>query len=304
MTALEASASTRTRAAIRAQAQVIDHVTVSDRLVHDVLLGWPARADSVRVVLDAARASGVDVGTVPARTEAERAEWTAKRQGKRPCHACSAKDAELAKLRAEVERLSEGIGIAQRERGEARDELAKARSHLVEQMQDWKRQWLEVCAERDDVKAHLAALEETYEAREELRIKLQAEVAALRARVAELEARPVAAAEQRRQEREARLRERGYDQDPPRDPFVAPPSATPADQWAHLHVPQGPGSGVSAIMGAMPDAPEPECAPAPPNPAPQPDATTEALARAVGRPCTVRIDLGDGVLVRAAEVAG
>lgn len=37
---------------------------------------------------------------------------------------------------------------------------------------------------------------------------------------------------------------------------------------------------------------------------PQPDATTRALERAVGRPCTVRVDMGDGVLVRAAEVAG
>jgi hypothetical protein len=184
MTALEASASTRTRAAIRAQAQVIDHVTVSDRLIRDVLLGWPARADSVRVVLDAARASGVDVATVPARTDAERAEWTAKRQGKRPCPACAAKDAELA---------------------------------------------------------------------------------AIRARVAELEARPVG------------------------------------------------GSSVGrslAVVPIGPEAPTPAAdpptaeAPTPPRPAPQPDATTRALERAVGRPCTVRVDMGDGVLVRAAEVAG
>lgn len=206
MTALEASASTRTRAAIRAQAQIIDHVTVSDRLVHDVLLGWPARADSVRVVLDAARASGVDVATVPARTEAERAEWTAKRQGKRPCPACITKDAELEKLR----------DLAQRETAKLVGQLELAHQDL----------------------------------------------AVVRARVAELEARPVAAPEPRRQERETRLRERGYDQDPPKDPFVAP------------------------------------------QPPPQPDATTRALERAVGRPCTVRVDMGDGVLVRAAEAAG
>lgn len=101
MTALEAAASTRTREAIRAQAQVIDHARLSDRLVHDVLLGWPARADSRRMVLDAARVCGVDVATVPARSPAEVAAWLVKRRGAkdRPCPACVAKDAELAALR-------------------------------------------------------------------------------------------------------------------------------------------------------------------------------------------------------------
>lgn len=184
MTALEASASTRTRAAIRAQAQVIDHVTVSDRLVHDVLLGWPARADSVRVVLDAARASGVDVATVPARTEAERAEWTAKRQGKRPCPACAAKDAELAAIRARIAEL----------------EAAEPDQHSAE-----------------GIAARMRANEAHF---------------------------------------------------PPLD--------------------------IADVL------PEPQQA----TPPPQPDATTRALERAVGRKCTVMVDLGDGVLVRAAEATG
>jgi hypothetical protein len=161
MTATEASASTRTRAAIRAQAQIIDHVTVSDRLIRDVLLGWPARADSVRVVLDAARTCGVDVATVPARSPAEVAEWLPKRRGAsaKTCAACAAKDAELAAASAKLHAVGAALMAKDAELSETERQLEQARAHLLSEMRDWKRQWSEVCTERDAARARVAELE-------------------------------------------------------------------------------------------------------------------------------------------------
>ena len=81
MTALEAAARPRVREEIRAQVLTIDKVRLSDRLVVDVLRGWPARADARESILEAAQVAGVDVTTVPVHSPAEVSEWLVKRRG-------------------------------------------------------------------------------------------------------------------------------------------------------------------------------------------------------------------------------
>ena len=131
MTAGEAAArpDVRLRAAGAARCQ--------DRAVVAVLRGWTRGHASKRAaILAALTAEGVDVTTIPELTALEQEEM---RQKARPCPACVAKDAELAKVRADYQQalvvaaeFREECHHMEDERDAAQDEAAKHYARVVE----------------------------------------------------------------------------------------------------------------------------------------------------------------------------
>ncbi len=128
-----------------------------DRAVVAVLRGWTRGHASKRAaILAALTAEGVDVSTIPELTELEQEEM---RQKPRPCPSCAAKDAELAAASAKLHAGDAALMAKDAELAETERQLDQARAHLLSEMRDWKRQWSEVCTERDAARARVAELD-------------------------------------------------------------------------------------------------------------------------------------------------
>jgi len=124
---------------------------VRPEAVRRVLRGdevWPR---TYRAVRDEYAAKGVDVPPM--------AERAARRPPPRPCPACAAKDEELAALRAKVHTAGNALMAKDAELAETERQLEHARQHLLSEMRDWKRQYLEACTERDTARARVLELE-------------------------------------------------------------------------------------------------------------------------------------------------
>jgi hypothetical protein len=103
MTAAEANRPNvreRIRAACRRRGR-----TVTDRLVHDWLAGWPVRDGTDELLCAVADDLGIDTTTCPRRTPEAVAAWQASRRGKTACPEC-------ARLRREVEELRRQIEVS------------------------------------------------------------------------------------------------------------------------------------------------------------------------------------------------